>query len=77
MDLVTSYEQSPELQAVVATLQPVVAAFEAVEKEQAGNEVSKSQGAILIGGGPRYTVSEEALAKITDAVAAARNQLVK
>ena len=44
MDLVTSYQQSPELQNVVSTLQPVVAAFEAVQKEEASSSVSKSGG---------------------------------
>ena len=77
MDLVTSYQQSPELQGVVEVLQPVVAAFDAVTKEEAKNEISKSGGAIVIGGGPRYTASEEVLAQITDAVTTARNQLVK
>ena len=77
MDLVTSYQQSPELQGVVDVLQPVVAAFDAVTKEEAKNEISKSGGAIVIGGGPRYTASEEVLAQITDAVTTARNQLVK
>ena len=77
MDLVTSYQQSPELQNVVSTLQPVVVAFEAVQKEEASSSVSKSGGAIIIGGGPRYTASEEVLAQITDAVSTARNQLVK
>ena len=77
MDLVTSYQQSPELQNVVSTLQPVVAAFEAVQKEEASSSVSKSGGAIIIGGGPRYTASEEVLAQITAAVTTARNQLVK
>ena len=77
IDLVTSYQQSPELQNVVTTLQPVVAAFEAVQKEEASSNISKSGGAIIIGGGPRYTASEEVLAQITDAVSTARNQLVK
>ena len=77
LDLVTSYEQSPGLKEVVATLQPVVEAFAAVEKEEASNEISKSGGAIIIGGGPRYTASEEVLAQITEAVSTARNQLVK
>lgn len=77
LDLVTSYDQSPGLQEVVATLQPVVEAFAAVEKEEASSEISKSGGAIIIGGGPRYTASAEVLAQITEAVSTARNQLVK
>lgn len=77
LDLVGSYEQSPGLAEVVTTLQPVVAAFEAVEKEEASSQISKRGGAIVIGGGPRYTASEEVLAQITEAVTAARNQLVK
>ena len=78
MDLVTSYQQSPELKGVVEVLQPVVAAFDAVTKEEAKNEVPKGNGgAIFIGGGPRYTASEEVLAQITDAITTARNQLVK
>jgi hypothetical protein len=77
LDLVTSYEQSPGLKEVVDTMQPIVQAFEAVEKEEANSEISKSGGAIVIGGGPRYTASEEVLAQITEAVTAARNQLVK
>ena len=36
-----------------------------------------SYDAIIIGGGPRYTASEEVLAQITEAVTTARNQLVK
>ena len=77
LDLVTSYEQSPGLKEVLDTMQPIVQAFEAVEKEEASSEISKSGGAIVIGGGPRYTASEEVLAQITEAVTAARNQLVK
>lgn len=77
MDLVTSYQQSPELQGVVDILRPVVTAFDAVNEEQASNDVTKSEGTIVIGGGPRYTASEEVLAQITDAVTTARNQLVK
>ena len=47
-------------------------------KEEAKNEVPKGNGgAIFIGGGPRYTASEEVLAQITDAITTARNQLVK
>ena len=77
MDLVSSYEQSPGLAEVINTLQPVVAAFDAVQKEEASSDISKSGGTIVIGGGPRYTASEEVLAQITDAVSTARNQLVK
>lgn len=77
LDLVTSYQQSPELEAMVASLQPIVDAFDAVQKEEANNTISKSQGAILIGGGSRYTASEEVLAQISSAVADVRNQLVK
>tara|TARA_B110000003_G_scaffold56122_1_gene56156 strand:- start:32378 stop:33262 length:885 start_codon:yes stop_codon:yes gene_type:complete len=77
LDLVTSYQQSPELEAMVAGLQPIVDAFDAVQKEEANNTISKSQGAILIGGGSRYTASEEVLAQISSAVADVRNQLVK
>ena len=77
MDLVSSYEQSPGLAEVINTLQPVVAAFDAVQKEEASSDISKSGGAIVIGGGTRYTASEEVLAQITDAVSTARNQLVK
>lgn len=77
LDLVTSYQQSPELEAMVASLQPIVVAFDAVQKEEANNTISKSQGAILIGGGSRYTASEEVLAQISSAVADVRNQLVK
>ena len=56
----------------------MVVAFDAVTKEEAKNDVPKaSGGAIFIGGGPRYTASEEVLAQITDAVTTARDQLVK
>jgi hypothetical protein len=54
-----------------------VDAFDAVQKEEANNTIRKSQGAILIGGGSRYTASEEVLAQISSAVADVRNQLVK
>ena len=77
LDLVTSYQQSPELEAMVAGLQPIVDAFDAVQKEEANNTISKSQGAILIGGGSRYTASEEVLAQISSAVADVRNKHVK
>lgn len=77
IDLVSSYEQSPGLANVIQTLEPVVAAFAAVTREEASSDISKSGGAIVIGGGPRYTASEEVLAQITDAVTTARNQLVK
>ena len=77
MDLVNSYEQSPGLAQVIQTLQPVVTAFDAVTREEASSDISKSGGAIVIGGGPRYTASEEVLAQITEAVSTARNQLVK
>ena len=77
IELVNSYQQSPGLKQTVAALQPLVQAFEAVEREEASSEISKSQGAIVIGGGPRYTASEEVLAQITEAAATVRNQLVK
>ena len=77
IDLVSSYEQSPGLTTVIQTLEPVVAAFDAVTREEASSDISKSGGAIIIGGGPRYTASEEVLAQITEAVTTARNQLVK
>ena len=77
VDLVTSYNQSPELKEMIESLQPIVDAFDAVQKEEANNTIRKSQGAILIGGGSRYTASEEVLAQISSAVADVRNQLVK
>jgi hypothetical protein len=77
VDLVTSYNQSPGLKAMIESLQPIVDAFDAVQKEEANNTIRKSQGAILIGGGSRYTASEEVLAQISSAVADVRNQLVK
>lgn len=77
LDLVTSYEQSPELKAMVAQLQPIVVAFDAVEKEEANSDVSKSGGALIIGGGPSYTASEEVLTQITEAVGSVRNELIK
>ena len=77
IDLVSSYGQSPGLTTVIQTLEPVVAAFDAVTREEASSDISKSGGAIIIGGGPRYTASEEVLAQITEAVTTARNQLVK
>ena len=55
----------------------MVAAFDAVTREEASSDISKSGSAIIIGGGPRYTASEEVLAQITEAVTTARNQLVK
>ena len=51
--------------------------FRVCQKEEASSDISKSGGAIVIGGGPRYTASEEVLAQISDAVSTARNQLVK
>tara|TARA_Y100000813_G_scaffold197096_2_gene181748 strand:- start:1213 stop:1857 length:645 start_codon:yes stop_codon:yes gene_type:complete len=77
IDLVNSYGQSPGLTTVIQTLEPVVAAFDAVTREEASSDISKSGSAIIIGGGPRYTASEEVLAQITEAVTTARNQLVK
>ena len=77
LDLVTSYEQSAELKAMVAQLQPIVTAFDAVEKEEANSNVSKSGGALIIGGGPSYTASEEVLSQITEAVGSVRNELIK
>jgi hypothetical protein len=77
LDLVSSYEATPELTAMIAQLQPIVQAFEAVEVTAAKNEVSKKGGAIVIGGGPRYTASDETLEALSNAVASVRNQLVK
>jgi hypothetical protein len=77
LELVTSYEQSQGLQNVIETLQPVVAAFEAVAQEEASSEIGKQDGVIVIGGGPKFQASEEVLAQITEAVTTARNQLVK
>jgi hypothetical protein len=79
MDLVTSYDQSAALKEVVATLQPIVEAFEGVglETVEGVNPPKKQEGVILIGGGPKLQVSEEVLAQLTEAVTSARNQLVK
>jgi len=77
LDLLGSYEATPELQAMVSSLQPIVDAFAAVERAEASNNVSKSQGAIVLGGGPRYTASDETLDNISNAVTAVRNQLIQ
>ena len=77
IDLVSSYKQSPGLAEVIQTLEPVVSAFDAVTREEANSDISKEGSAIIIGGGPRYTASEDVLAQITEAVTTARNQLVK
>ena len=77
MILVKSYEQSPELANLISAMQPVVDAFNEVNKESGESDISKSEGAIIIGGGPTFSMSDESLAKIANAVASVRNQLVK
>ena len=77
MMLVKSYRQSAELAGLIAAMQPVVDAFDAVTKEAGASDITKSEGAIIIGGGPSFSMSDEALASIANAVADVRNQLVK
>ena len=77
MMLVKSYTQSAELAGLIAAMQPVVDAFDAVTKETGASDITKSEGAIIIGGGPSFSMSDEALASIANAVADVRNQLVK
>ena len=77
MILVKSYEQSPELANLISAMQPVVDAFNEVNKESGESDISKSEGAIIIGGGPTFSMNDESLAKIANAVASVRNQLVK
>ena len=77
MMLVKSYTQSAELAGLIASMQPVVDAFDAVTKEARASDITKSEGAIIIGGGPSFSMSDEALASIANAVADVRNQLVK
>ena len=77
MMLVKSYTQSAEPAGLIATMQPVVDAFDAVTKEAGASDITKSEGAIIIGGGPSFSMSDEALASIANAVADVRNQLVK
>ena len=77
MMLVKSYTQSTELSELIAAMQPVVDAFDAVTKEAGASDITKSEGAIIIGGGPSFSMSDEALASIANAVADVRNQLVK
>ena len=77
MMLVNSYTQSAELAGLIAAMQPVVDAFDAVTKEAGASDITKSEGAIIIGGGPSFSMSDEALASIANAVADVRNQLVK
>lgn len=77
MVLVKSYNQSPELASLIAAMQPVVDAFNEVTKETGKSDISKSEGAIIIGGGPSFSMSDESLTNIADAVASVRNQLVK
>ena len=77
MMLVKSYTQSAELAGLIAAMQPVVDAFDAVTKEAGASNITKSEGAIIIGGGPSFSMSDEALASIANAVADVRNQLVK
>lgn len=77
MMLVKSYTQSAELAGLIAAMQPVVDAFDAVTKEGGASDITKSEGAIIIGGGPSFSMSDEALASIANAVADVRNQLVK
>lgn len=77
MMLVKSYTQSAELAGLIAAMQPVVDAFDAVTKEAGASDITKSEGAIIIGGGPSFSMSDEALASIAKAVADVRNQLVK
>ena len=77
MMLVKSYTQSAELAGLIAAMQPVVDAFDAVTKETGASDITKSEGAIIIGGGPSFSMSDEALASIANVVADVRNQLVK
>ena len=77
MMLVKSYTQSAELAGLIAAMQPVVDAFDAVPKETGASDITNSEGAIIIGGGPSFSMSDEALASIANAVADVRNQLVK
>lgn len=77
MMLVKSYTQSAELSGLIAAMQPVMDAFDAVTKEAGASDITKSEGAIIIGGGPSFSMSDEALASIANAVADVRNQLVK
>ena len=77
MMLVKSYTQSAELAGLIAAMQPVVDAVDAVTKETGASDITKSEGAIIIGGGPSFSMSDEALASIANAVADVRNQLVK
>ena len=77
MMLVKSYTQSAELAGLIVAMQPVVDAFDAVTKEAGASDITKSEGAIIIGGGPSFSMSDEALASIANAVADVRNQLVK
>lgn len=77
MVLVKSYNQSPELANLISAMQPVVDAFNEVTKETGKSDISKSEGAIIIGGGPSFSMSDESLTNIADAVASVRNQLVK
>jgi len=77
MMLVKSYTQSAELAGLIASMQPVVDAFDAVTKEAGASDITKSEGAIIIGGGPSFSMSDEALASIANAVADVRNQLMK
>ena len=77
MMLVKSYKQSAELAGLIATMQPVVDAFDDVNKEAGASDITKSEGALIIGGGPSFSMSDDALASIANAVADVRNQLVK
>ena len=76
--LCKSYEATPELTALLASMKPSEDAFAKVTETDGSPEATQSEdGAFVIGGGPTYAADDATLAAIASAVAQVRATLIK
>jgi hypothetical protein len=76
--LCKSYEATPELTALLASMKPIEDAFAKVTETDGSPEATQSEdGAFVIGGGPTYAADDATLAAIASAVAQVRATLIK
>ncbi len=78
MRLCRSYEPTPELTALVASMAPVEAAFAQVQVTEAeGFAEQSADGGFVVGGGDEITASDATLKAIASAIQNVRTQWVK
>ena len=78
MRLCSSYEQTPALAGMLASMNQIKSAFEGVNSDEGEGTTSREEsGGFVIGGGPTFSADDATISAIASAVEAVRNGCIQ